>query len=87
MRYAILIIIGLISLIILTFYLKYQSCINDKNKIIEVNNQNEKLFNNKLDIIKKVKINTQKKIAKYYEANNDNVLNYDDDFLLQALSD
>ena len=61
MRYAILIIIGLISLIILTFYLKYQSCINDKNKIIEVNNQNEKLFNNKLDIIKKVKINTQKK--------------------------
>lgn len=88
MRYAILILIGSISLIILTFFIKYKNCINEKNTMIEINNQNEKVFNGTIENIKKVKLNSQKKIAKYYEKNyNNNVVDYSDDFLLQALSD
>ncbi len=88
MRYSILILIGSISLIILTFFIKYKNCINEKNTMIEINNQNEKVFNGTIENIKKVKLNSQKKIAKYYEKNyNNNVVDYSDDFLLQALSD
>lgn len=87
MRYLILIVIGVISLIILTFFIKYKNCINEKNTMIEINNQNEKVFNGTLENIKKVKLNSQKKIA-YYEKNyNNNVVDYSNDFLLQALSD
>lgn len=88
MRYLILILIGVISLIILTCFIKYQNCVNEKNTMIEINNQNEKVFNGTLENIKKVKLNSQKKIAKYYEKNyNNNVVDYNNDFLLQALSD
>lgn len=88
MRYLILILIGAISLIILTFFIKYKNCINEKNTMIEINNQNEKVFNGTLENIKKVKLNSQKKIAKYYEKNySNNVVDYSNDFLLQALSD
>lgn len=88
MRYIILILIGVISLIILTSFIKYKNCINEKNTMIEINNQNEKIFNGTIENIKKVKLNSQKKIAKYYEKNYDNnVVDYGNDFLLQALSD
>ena len=88
MRYLILILIGVISLIFLIFFIKYQSCLLEKNKILEINKQNEKVFNGTLENIKKVKLNSQKKIVKYYEKNyNNNDVDYSDDFLLQALSD
>lgn len=88
MRYLILIVIGVISLIILICFIKYKNCVNKKNTMIEINNQNEKVFNGTLENIKKVKLNSQKKIAKYYEKNYDNnVVDYSNDFLLQALSD
>lgn len=88
MRYLILIVIGVISLIILICFIKYKNCVNEKKTMIEINNQNEKVFNGTLENIKKVKLNSQKKIAKYYEKNyNNNVVDYSNDFLLQALSD
>ena len=87
MRYGILISLGVVGVVILIFFTKYQSCINEKNTLIEINNKNEAEFNQTLENIRNVKINTQKKINNFYAKNIDTTNNIADDFLLSALQD
>lgn len=87
MRYAILISLGVVGVVILIFFTKYQSCLNEKNTLIEINNKNEAEFNQTLENIRNVKINTQRKINNFYAKTNNINTNLADDFLLQSLQD